>query len=107
MMVLPTDVQNRREVIEEIAEKVRDGVHNSSDTDSGVFWSSLTVKPMCRCTLSIGFGAPRVEAGDVVFAVISLDGNISFGWCNWYLFANITEGYEHPVNILSAPEDSD
>ncbi|MCK0067979.1 DUF6212 domain-containing protein [Kordiimonas laminariae] len=107
MMVLPTDVQNRREVIEEIAEKVRDGVHNSSEPESGVFWSSLTVKPMCRCTLSIGFGAPRVEAGDVVFAVISLDGNISFGWCNWYLFANITEGYEHPVNILSAPEDSD
>lgn len=106
LMVLPSEVQNRAEVIEEIAEKVRVGVHHSDDIESGVYWSSQTIKPLRRGTVSIGFDTPRTEAGDVVFAVISQSGNISFGWCNWYLFANITEGYDHPVTLLDVPESS-
>ena len=104
LMVLPSGVQNRQEIIEEIADKVRDGAYHSDDAESDVYWSAQIIKPLRRNSVSIGFDTPRTEAGDVVFAVISESGNISFGWCNWYLFANITEGYDHPVALLDTPE---
>ncbi|UTW60048.1 hypothetical protein KFE96_06990 [Kordiimonas sp. SCSIO 12603] len=104
LMVIPTDLDNRQEIIEEIAEKVALGMLDSRDEESGVFWSSQTVPAMFRSTLTVEFDRPRTEAGDVVFAVLPINGDITCGWCNWYMFANLTDGYEHPLNILDAPE---
>ncbi len=107
MMVLPQNLENRSEIIEEIAEKVHAGVSESFDDQTDIHWQSITTKTLVRQSLEIDFKRSRNEAADVAFAAIPLNGSISFGWCSWYLYAVGIAGYSDPVSILESASDTD
>ncbi len=106
MMVLPLNLENRSEIIEEISEKVREGLSANSDETTGIYWQSRTVKTLVHKTLEINFNDTRNEAADVVFAAIPVNDSISFGWCSWYLYAAGMAGFSDPVSILETPSDT-
>ncbi|MBL4836825.1 MAG: hypothetical protein JKY34_04540 [Kordiimonadaceae bacterium] len=96
---------NRTEAIDAVGAAITAG-DSAGMLPDGTEWSAVTISALEKRTLELMLTGPTRRGAEAFFAVMPTGtGNVSYGWCRWYLLSLEMVPQEGAVTLLTSEEN--
>ncbi|UTW56264.1 DUF6212 domain-containing protein [Kordiimonas sp. SCSIO 12610] len=103
---LSSDIGLIKEVLAHAGNVDNAGMAKGYHEASGIVWSSLMLPADKPGLLQLDFDEKTKGAGDLLFATMPKDGDVSWGWCRWYsLYVDAEIQSPTPSKMADAADD--